>query len=141
MINVTLNGQTLPAPEPDGRQVKLDDLPSGMIQAVTVTKSLLASQDANAIGGEVDDPHQDRVRQQGAVLPRRARRGAAGTIINGKSPYELDGTIGGRFGQDEQFGAVVSVNYSRAPDRVREFPGVRGLYGRRRSGRQWAARL
>src|SRR5262249_61547772 len=26
LINVTLNNQTLPAPEPDGRQVKLDDL-------------------------------------------------------------------------------------------------------------------
>ncbi|HWU01518.1 MAG TPA: TonB-dependent receptor plug domain-containing protein, partial [Novosphingobium sp.] len=40
LANVTLNGMTLPAPEPDGRQVKLDDLPSAMIQAVTVSKSL-----------------------------------------------------------------------------------------------------
>jgi TonB-dependent receptor len=53
LLNVTLNGQTLPAPEPDGRQVKLDDLPSAMIQAVTVTKSVLPNQDANAIAGEV----------------------------------------------------------------------------------------
>jgi len=36
LVNVTLNGQTLPAPEPDGRQVKLDDLPSAMIQSITV---------------------------------------------------------------------------------------------------------
>src|SRR5690349_13512601 len=26
LLNVTLNGQTAPAPEPDGRQVKLDDI-------------------------------------------------------------------------------------------------------------------
>ena len=26
LLNVTLNGQTAPAPEPDGRQVKLDDM-------------------------------------------------------------------------------------------------------------------
>lgn len=36
LINVTLNGQTLPAPEPDGRVVKLDDLPSAMIQSIVV---------------------------------------------------------------------------------------------------------
>jgi TonB-dependent receptor len=53
LANVTLNGMTLPAPEPDGRQVKLDDIPSAMIQSVSVSKSLLASQDANAIAGEV----------------------------------------------------------------------------------------
>ena len=53
LVNVALNGQTLPAPEPGARQVKLDDLPSAMIQSITVTKSLLASQDANSIGGEV----------------------------------------------------------------------------------------
>lgn len=27
LVNVTINGQTMPAPEPDGRQVKLDDIP------------------------------------------------------------------------------------------------------------------
>jgi len=114
LINVTLNGQTLPAPEPDGRQVKLDDLPSGMIQAVTVTKSLLASQDANAIGGEVD------VRTKTAFDSKAPffldARGAVGWYdLNHKSPFELDGTIGGRFGPDEQFGAVLSVNYSQRP--------------------------
>lgn len=54
LVNVTVNGMTQPAPEPEGRQVKLDDLPSAMIQAVTVTKSLTPDQDANAIGGAVD---------------------------------------------------------------------------------------
>ena len=54
LVNVTLNGQTLPAPEPGGRVVKLDDLPSAMIQSVSVSKSILPSQDANAIGGSVD---------------------------------------------------------------------------------------
>ncbi|MGV7846613.1 hypothetical protein PJN27_28565, partial [Mycobacterium kansasii] len=53
LLNVTLNGQTLPAPEPGSRQVKLDDLPSAMIQSVAVTKAVLPSQDANAIAGEV----------------------------------------------------------------------------------------
>ncbi|MFT4055514.1 MAG: TonB-dependent receptor plug domain-containing protein [Novosphingobium sp.] len=54
LVNVTVNGQTQPVPEPEGRQVKLDYIPSAMIAAVTVTKSLTPDQDANAIGGSVD---------------------------------------------------------------------------------------
>ena len=122
LVNITLNGQTLPAPEPDGRQVKLDDLPSALIQSVTVTKSLLPSQDANAIGGEVD------IRTRTAFDSKEPffldARGALGWYgINGKSPFELDGTLGGRFGADERFGAVVSVNYSRRPIESENFQG------------------
>jgi TonB-dependent receptor len=122
LVNVTLNGQTLPAPEPDGRVVKLDDLPSAMIQSVTVTKSLLASQDANAIGGEVN------VRTKTAFDSKTPfffdARGAIGLYgINKKSPYEVDGTIGGRFGAGETFGAVLSVNYSRRPIESENFQG------------------
>lgn len=122
LVNVTLNGQTLPAPEPDGRQVKLDDLPSAMIQSITVTKSLLASQDANAIGGEVN------VRTKTAFDNKEpfffdARAAVGWYDINNKSPFELDGTLGGRFGAGEQFGAVVSVNYSRRPIESENFQG------------------
>ena len=38
--NVTVNGQTAAAPEPDNRQVKLDDIPSSLIGQVSVIKSL-----------------------------------------------------------------------------------------------------
>ncbi|PNB53081.1 TonB-dependent receptor, partial [Pseudomonas sp. FW305-130] len=48
LANVTINGQTAPAPEPEGRQVKLDDIPSSLIGSVTVVKSLTADRDANA---------------------------------------------------------------------------------------------
>jgi len=122
LVNVTLNGQTLPAPEPDGRVVKLDDLPSAMIQSVVVTKSLLASQDANAIGGEVN------VRTKTAFDSKTPfffdARGAIGLYgLNKKSPYEADGTIGGRFGAGETIGAVLSVNYSRRPIESENFQG------------------
>lgn len=122
LINVALNGQTLPAPEPGARQVKLDDLPSAMIQSITVTKSLLPSQDANAIGGEVN------IRTKSAFDSSKRffldARGAVGWYkMNDKSPYEIDGTVGGRFGADEQFGAVVSVNYSHRPIESENFQG------------------
>src|SRR3546814_21168209 len=51
LLNVTLNGETAAAPEPTSRQVKLDDIPSGLIGAVTVVKTLTPDLDANAIAG------------------------------------------------------------------------------------------
>jgi len=123
LVNVTLNSQTLPAPEPDARTVKLDDLPSAMIQSIVVTKSLLPSQDANAIGGEVN------IRTKTAFDSKTPfffdARGALGWYdLNNKTPFELDGTLGGRFGAGEQFGAVVSVNYSRRPIESENFQGA-----------------
>jgi TonB-dependent receptor len=122
LVNVTLNGQTLPAPEPDGRQVKLDDLPSAMIQSVVVSKSLLPSQDANAIGGEVAIRTLTAFdRDQRFFLD--ARGSAGWNKLNGKTPWEADGQIGGRFGANEEFGAVVSANYSRRPIESENFQG------------------
>lgn len=122
LVNVTLNGQTLPAPEPDGRQVKLDDLPSSLIQSVVIEKSLTPDLDANAIGGSVDISTVSAFdRNKDFFLDAR---GAYGWYkLNHKSPWEADGQIGGLFGPDKQFGAVVSVNYSRRPIESENFQG------------------
>lgn len=122
LVNVTLNGQTLPAPEPDGRQVKLDDLPSSLIQAVVIEKSLTPNLDANAIGGSVDISTVTAFdRNKNFFLDAR---GAYGWYdLNHKSPWEAEGQIGGLFGPGKQFGAVVSVNYSRRPIESENFQG------------------
>lgn len=122
LVNVTLNGQTLPAPEPDGREVKLDDLPSSLIQSVVIEKSLTADLDANAIGGSVDISTVSAFdRNKSFFLDAR---GAYGWYkLNHKSPWEADGQIGGLFGADRQFGAVVSVNYSKRPIESENFQG------------------
>ncbi len=111
LANVTLNGQTAPAPEPDGRQVKLDDIPSSLIGSVTVVKALTADRDANAIAGQVDINTLSAFDRAGSFVYARA---AAGVYdLNDKIPYELDGTVGSRLGSD--FGIVLSGNYSRRP--------------------------
>ncbi len=121
LINVALNGQTLPAPEPGARQVKLDDLPSAMIQSITVTKSLLASQDANAIGGEVNIRTKTAfdVKERGFI---DARASVGHYDLNGKTPFEVDATIGGRL--TDTLGIVVSANYSRRPIESENFQGT-----------------
>src|SRR5208337_2202863 len=54
LSNVTVDGITIPAPEPTVREVRLDVLPSSMIDAVELNKTLSANIDANGIGGSVN---------------------------------------------------------------------------------------
>jgi TonB-dependent receptor len=122
LVNVTVNGQTQPAPEPEGRQVKLDDIPSAMIAAVTVTKSLTPDQDANAIGGSVD------IRTLSAFDRTQdfffAGRGEYGRYdMNHKNPWSVDGQAGAKFGANHEFGIVVSGNYSKRPIESENFQG------------------
>jgi hypothetical protein len=52
--NTTVDGVELPAPEDNVRQFKLDTIPSDIVEAVEVNKTLAANQDADAIGGTVN---------------------------------------------------------------------------------------
>lgn len=110
LLNVTLNGQTAAAPEPDSRQVKLDDIPSALIGAVTVSKTLTPDMDANAIAGAANIETVSAFDRPGTFGSLRAAYGKFD--LNGKHPYELDAALGSRFGADDQFGFVVAVNYS-----------------------------
>lgn len=112
-VNVTVNGQTAAAPEPDSRQVKLDDIPSAMIGSVKVIKSLTADLDASAIAGQVDIVTLSAFDRHGTFGSARAAYGRFD--LNDKNPYEVDGSLGGTFGPNGQFGAVVSANYSKRP--------------------------
>ena len=112
-VNVTVNGQTAAAPEPDSRQVKLDDIPSAMIGSVKVIKSLTADLDAAAIAGQVDIVTLSAFDRHGTFGSARAAYGRFD--LNDKHPYETDAALGGTFGPDGQFGAVVSANYSKRP--------------------------
>ena len=120
--NVTVNGQTQPAPEPEGRQVKLDDIPSSLIGSVSVVKSLTPDLDANAIAGSVDIITLSAFdRNQPFFLTARADAGRYD--LNEKNPYQGDIVVGGLFGRDQQFGLVVSASYSNRPIESENFQG------------------
>ncbi|MET3761399.1 TonB-dependent receptor [Sphingomonas sp. UYEF23] len=113
LANVTVNGQTAPAPEPESRQVKLDDIPSSLIGSVTVVKSLTPDRDANAIAGQVDINTLTAFDRTKAFANARIVSGY--NTLNSRSPYEGDITAGTRFGPDRTFGVVLSGNYSSRP--------------------------
>ena len=110
LLNVTLNGQTAAAPEPDSRQVKLDDIPSALIGAVTVSKTVTPDMDANAIAGAANIETVTAFDRKGTF---GSVRGAIGKYdLNGKHPYEMDASLGTKFGSYKQFGIVLAFNYS-----------------------------
>lgn len=113
LANVTINNQTASAPEPTDRNVKLDDIPSGMIGSVTVIKSLTPDLDANAIAGQVD------INTLSAF--DKGRMFANARVVGGfyedtnRQAKEADASIGGVFGANKEFGAVFALNYSKRP--------------------------
>ena len=52
--NVTINGAHVPGTEGGTRVAKLDDIPSDLLAAIEVSKTLTADMDADAIGGSVN---------------------------------------------------------------------------------------
>ncbi|RYF92409.1 MAG: TonB-dependent receptor, partial [Caulobacteraceae bacterium] len=100
-------------PEPDGRQVKLDDIPSALIGSVQVIKSLTADLDANAIAGQVDIKTVTAFDRGRTIFNARAAVG--GFEITDENSYEGDLSAGTLFGPDKQFGVVVALNWSERP--------------------------
>ena len=52
--NVTVNGVHIPGTQAGSRITKLDDVPTDILGAIEVSKTLTADQDADAIGGSVN---------------------------------------------------------------------------------------
>ncbi len=50
----TINGLRIPGPEDDTRAVNLDVISSDLVESVEVSKSLMADQDADAVGGNIE---------------------------------------------------------------------------------------
>jgi len=70
--SVTVNGTQLPAPEAGRRAVALDVMPSDLISALVVTKTLTPDMDANAIGGSIEVESLSALDREGAFYTLRA---------------------------------------------------------------------
>jgi len=108
LTNVTVDGITIPAPEPTVRQVRLDVIPSDLVDAVELNKTLSASQDGDGIGGSVNL----RTKEAGDQ-PTYNFFGNGGytPIENGRGSYGTGGTVGKRFGINKRFGILANGAY------------------------------
>jgi TonB-dependent receptor len=108
LSNVTIDGVNVPSPEATVRNIKLDVIPSSLVERIEVNKTLSANQDADAIGGSVN-----LVTKTPGEKPTLTFSGMGGytPIQNGRWLNAFTGTIGQRFGESKKFGALLGGTY------------------------------
>ncbi len=106
--NVTIDGMEVPSPEGGVRQIKLDTMPANLVESVEINKTLSANQDGDAIGGSVN-----LVTKRAEDKPTLYINGLGGytPIIGGRSLYEVDSTVGKRFGAKKKLGVLIGASY------------------------------
>ncbi len=108
LSNTTVDGVDLPSPEGNVRNIKLDIIPSGLVDRIEVNKTLSANQDGDAIGGSVN-----LVTKTPGEKPTFELDGQGGytNIIGGRSLDAFMGTYGQRFGANKKLGFLLGVTY------------------------------
>jgi TonB-dependent receptor len=130
LSNVTINGVHVPSPEAGVRNIKLDAVPSDIVDRIEVSKTLLPNQDGDAIGGSVnlvtktpgERPTFD-FNTQGGYTP----------IQDGRWLHAFSGTVGQRFGKDKKLGVLVGGTYDhndRGIDDLEPSQAIGNLNGR-----------
>jgi len=114
--SITVDGVAIPGTSPDTRAVDLGALPSEVVSALEINKTLLPSQDADSIAGSINlvtrSPFDSR--------RRNIRINAGGSHNEMGSTHDRRASIvaSDLFGPDRQFGALVSASYAKTDRRV-----------------------
>ncbi|RDE05673.1 TonB-dependent receptor plug domain-containing protein [Sphingomonas aracearum] len=109
--NYTLSGLEIGNPDGTTRALPLDIVSGQLLNRVEIAKVKTADMDGQGIGGTVNLVPQTAFDfRDRFALSASAKAGYQ--ELNKKVPYQADGSIAGRFGPDEQFGAVLGVSYS-----------------------------
>ncbi|MFC7292848.1 TonB-dependent receptor [Hirschia litorea] len=118
----TIDGGIVASPERGGlgRAVPLDLIPASLVSRIEVQKSITPNLDHNAIGGTInlvtrsafDDSTPFLV---GGVYLGDYEQAGKGTTLDGddkKTTWRANLAAGSRFGPNDQFGAVLGLDYS-----------------------------
>lgn len=124
LSNTTVDGVNLPSPEGNVRNIKLDVIPSGLVDRIEVNKTLSANQDGDAIGGSVN-----LVTKTPGERPMIEIEGQGGytNIIGGRWLDAFNTTVGDRFGARHQWGFLMGGTYDwngRGINDLEPSPGV-----------------
>lgn len=103
LSNVTVNGVHIPGTQSGNRIAKLDDVPTDILGAIEVTKTLTADQDADAIGGSVN-----LVTKVPEGAPRGYIAGQFGqSTLESRGQSQGSAMWGGRFGESRKLGLLL----------------------------------
>jgi outer membrane receptor protein involved in Fe transport len=108
LTNVTIDGISVPSPEPAVRQVRLDVLPADLVESVEVNKTLAPNMDGDGIAGSVN-----MKTKTAGEFPTLSLYGIGGynPILGGRYNDQFGGTFGHRFGKDKKLGILVGGTY------------------------------
>ncbi len=109
LSTVSIDGTPIPGTLNGDRSVKLDDVPSDILGAIEVSKTLSADQDASGIGGTVNLVTK---------IPEGAPRGYisalfGATSIDAGTAGQGSFTYGGRVGDDRKLGFLLGASFDR----------------------------
>ncbi|HYK82254.1 MAG TPA: TonB-dependent receptor [Gemmatimonadales bacterium] len=138
LSNVTIDGVHVPGTENGNRIPKLDDVPSDILGAIVVSKTLTADMDADAIGGSVD-----LLTKTPEGPPRGYVAGQFGHISLLNHDLVQGGlTYGGRFGADQKLGFLIGGSADRTNRVINDVEPAWSVDGTGRSyPAEWSQRL
>jgi TonB-dependent receptor len=103
LSNLTVDGVSIPSPEPGARQIKLDVIASDLVDSVEINKTLQANMDADGIGGSVNL----RTKTAGeSPLVSVFGNGGYTPIIGGRDVFQTGATISKRWGATHKLGTL-----------------------------------
>jgi TonB-dependent receptor len=105
--STTVDGERIPSPEADGRDIALDVIPADLLQAIEVSKALMPDMDGDAIGGSVNlvtkrAPETQRI---SATIAGGYNELTEGGITNGNFAW------GSRIGAEKKLGVLIAGSY------------------------------
>ena len=107
--NVTIDGVNVPSPESGVRQIKLDVVPSDLVESVEINKTLQANMDGDGIGGSVNMRTKTAGEQPTVTL--YGLGGYTPILADGRGQTQFGGTIGQRFLKDKRLGILFGGTY------------------------------
>ncbi|MGD9264255.1 MAG: TonB-dependent receptor [Lysobacterales bacterium] len=110
--NVTIDGQSIGAPEAGDRRIALDTIPADVLSKLEVIKTPTPDLDGNAIGGTVNLVTPSAFDDEDGYMFN-----AAADIgyydLNGENPYGINAGWARVFGDQEQFGILLTASFSQ----------------------------
>jgi TonB-dependent receptor len=106
--NGSINGAHIPSSESGGRQLKLDAIPSDLVGAIELHKTLSADQDGDAIGGSINFVTKSAGDKPSFTV---GAQGGYTDLQDGRYVYQFDGTYSNRFGPEKKLGLVLGGTY------------------------------
>ncbi len=107
--SVMINGERIPSPEGDVRQVALDVIPSDVLASIEVSKAITPDMDGDAIGGAINLTTKSAFDFDKPIY-KLTLAGGYNDIV-GDPNFQVAGTLGRQLGDENNIGILVSASY------------------------------